>query len=207
MAQYVPGGADLIDIMAGGRPDDATRQWFAERAEMVQQNLSNTSRAFFDRARSLYQTISESQALQMLRNLRTKSDNVWSGNVIEPLRTLEALQTASPVMQRMIMAQPDLRRRYLNQEVEAYGDSYTNYHGDTWGPTHFDYRRVMDGVLDLQDDEKIGYVIRHYVDYMEVDDRVLSLHEKIDILNTWDVVKQLLEEGGEDPTSPVGNQL
>lgn len=205
MAQYVPGGADLIDIMAGGRPDEATRQWFAERAEVVQQNLTNTSRAFFDRARSLYQTISESQALQMLRNLRTKSDDVWSGNVIEPLRTLESIQTASPVMQRMIMAQPDLRKRYLNQEVEAYGDSYTNFHGDVWGAMHFDYRRVMDGVLEFEDES--SYVIRHFIDYMEEDERNLSTHEKIDILNTWDVVKRLLDEGGEDPTSPVGNDL
>jgi hypothetical protein len=207
MAQYVPGGADLIDIVAGGRPDEATRQWFSERNEMLQNNLTNASRAFFDRARSLYQTISESQALQMLRNLKSKDDNVWSGNIIEPLRTLEALQTASPVMQRMIMAQPDLRRRYLNQEVEAYGDSYTNFHGDAWGATHFDYRRVMDGVVELSEDDSDGYVIRHYMDYMDEDDRNLTLHEKLDILNTWDVVKQMLEEGGEDPTSPVGNDL
>lgn len=205
MAQYVAGGADLIDIMAGGRPDEATRQWFAERSEMVQQNLSNSSRAFFDRARSLYQTISESQAIQMLRNLKSKDENVWSGNVIESLRTLASIQTASPVMQRMIMAQPDLRQRYLNQEVEGFADSYTNFHGDAWGSSHFDYRRVMDGVVEVKDEE--DFVIRHYIDYMEADDRNLSLHEKIDVLNTWDMVKQLLEEGGEDPTSPVGNDL
>lgn len=204
MAQYVAGGADLIDIMAGGRPDVATQQWFSERRETLQNTLTNTSQAFFDRARDMYQTISESQAVQMLRNLKAKTENVWAGNQITELQTLEQLQTASPVMQRWVMAQPDLRKRYLNQSVEGYGDAYTNYHGAVFGSEHYDYRRVMHGVVETSD---TGWVAREYVDYMANDDVGLSRHERLDILNTWDLVKALMDEGGEDPSSPVGNQL
>jgi len=204
MATYVPGGADLIDIMAGGRPDSVTQNWFAERRDALQNTLTHTSQVFFDRARDMYQTISESQAMQILRNLRSQSDTAWSGNAVEPLNTLERLQTASPIMQRWVMAQPDVRKRYLNQEVEGYSQAYNNFHGAVFGANHYDYRQVMSGVVEVNDD---GWVAREYVDYMEDDEPRLRRHEQLDILSTWDVVKALLDQGVEDPTSPVGNHL
>jgi hypothetical protein len=207
MATYVQGGADLIDALGGGLPDESTKQWFAQHTQAVTQTLSATGQAFFERARTMYQTISESQALQMLRNLRNKMDDVWSGNKIQPLQTLAALQTAGPIMQRWVMAEPTLRARYLNQEVEGYGENYTNYHGDAVGESHFDYRRVMNGVVVVPEDDSKEFVLRHYYDPLSDDERELTLYEKIDILNTWDLVKSLLEEGGEDPTSQYGAML
>lgn len=207
MATYVEGGADLIDAFGGGMLDDNTKEWFQHHAQTVQQTLTSTGQAFFNRAREMYQTVSESQALQMLRNLRTRADNVWTGNMIQPLRTLEALQTAGPVMQRWVMAEPTLRTRYLNQEVEGYDEQYVNYHGDAVGDAHYDYRRVMNGIVQIPEDEDTEWVAKIYFDMMDEGERELTVHERLDILDSWDRVKHYLEEGGEDPTSLYGNQL
>lgn len=206
MSAYVNAGTDLLDVMGGGIPDDSVKQWLMQKTSAVQGALSNTGQAFFNRAREMYQMVSETQALQMLRNLRGKSDSVWTSNHIQCLHTLAQLQTAGPIMQRWVMAQPDIRERYLNQTLEGYGESYTNYHGDAVGEHHFDYRRVMHGVVEVLDGER-DFRIRHYFDYMGEEERDLTLHERLDILNTWDWVKHYLDEGGEDPTSPYGAQL
>lgn len=203
---YVEGGADLIDALGGGFLDDSTKDWFAQQSQAITHTLGQAGQAFFNRAREMYQTVSESQALQMLRNLKAQEHNVWSSNMIQPLRALEVLQTASPIMQRWVMAQPDLRTRYLNQEVEGYGDSYTNYHGDAVGVDHYDYRKVMDAMVVIPNDNDDNWVSRNFFEFVE-DDPNLTIHERLDILDTWDLVKHYLEEGGEDPTSPYGNCL
>lgn len=205
MTTYVPGGADLIDIMGGGIPDDSARQWLAQKSEMVRSTLSTAGQVFFEKARSLYDIVSESQALQMLRNLKGRSDDVWSSNQISYLHTLEQLQTAGPIMQRWIMAEPELRTRYIDQTVDGYSDTYVNYHGDVVGDRHYDYRRVMTGVVQVEEDR--DFIIQHFSDYMSEDEKELDFYQKIDILNTWDKVRHYLEEGGEDPTSVYGAQL
>lgn len=205
MSALFEGGADLIDIMGGGLPDESAKQWLGERAAQIRDTLTGTGQEFFNRARSLYNIVSESQAVQILRNIRSKSENVWSSNQILPLRSLEAIQTAGPIMQRWVMACPDVRERYLNQTLDGYSDTYVNYHNDLVGLAHFDYRRVMDGVVVVEEDK--DYVFREFIDYMEEDEHYLTVPERIDILNTWDYVKHYLEDGDEDPTSLYGAQL
>lgn len=200
-------GADLIDVMAGGLPDDSAREWLNQKAGIARDMLTQTGQAFFNRARDLYQVVSESQTVQILRNLRSKQEDVWSSNQIQYLYRLEQLQTAGPVMQRWVMAQPDLRQRFLNQTVDGYGGQYVNYHGDAVGDAHYDYRRVVNGVVQVHEDEDRDFVIKHYYDYMREDERELSIQQRLDILNTWDIVKHMLEEGDEDPTSTHGAQL
>lgn len=203
-ATQVNGGADVMDVMAGGRLDDTAQEWFQHQAQTLQNTVSGAAQNFFNQARNMYQTVSDSQAMQMLRNLRSRRETVWSDSLVIPLRRLEQLQTAGPVMQRWVMAQPTLRQRYLNQEVEGYGDSYVNYHGDKVGNDHIDYRAVTDSfVMTGGDDE--DWVAHNHFEFVE--GTRLSRDDQLTILNTWDLVEHYLEEGGEDPTSPYGNQL
>ena len=65
----------------------------------------------------------------------------------------------------------------------------------------------MNGVVVVPEDDSKEFVLRHYYDPLSDDERELTLYEKIDILNTWDLVKSLLEAGGEDPTSQYGAML
>ncbi|MBW6072775.1 hypothetical protein KZ856_38035, partial [Pseudomonas aeruginosa] len=118
--------------------------------------------------------------------------------------TLEQLQTANPIMQRYIMAQERLRGMHLNNMVEGYADSYVNHHGDRVGERHYDYRRVMDEVLVVNDDHT---VVKQFYEEIPEGDKELSLYEKVDILRSWNLVNVALDENEMDPTSPVGNLL
>lgn len=201
-ATQVNGGADVLDVMAGGRLDESAQEWFQQQAYALQNTVSGAAQQFFNQARDMYQTVSDTQAMQMLRNLTSRRNTVWSDSLVMALKSLEQLQTAGPVMQRWVMANPVARERYLNDTLEGYGDSYDNVHGDAIGRNHSDYRHVTNTLAEVTDE---GWVARNYFEFS--DTPVLSQSDRLNILNTWDLLEHYLDEGDEDPTSPYGNPL
>lgn len=197
-------GVDLMDIAAGGHLDSHTSNWLQDRTYNLMQNVSSTTAGWFNKARTFYQTISESDALQALRNLTAKADTSWMGNNIHYCNSIEQIQTANPIMQRYIMAEPRLRDLYLNDSVEGYAGSYTNYHGTAVGVNHYDYRRVMDG-MGIVTDTHLEW--NDFYEIVPEEDKELSLFEKVDIIRTWNLVNRELDAHEMDPTSPIGNLL
>lgn len=196
-------GVDLMDICAGGHLDSETTSWLSERTDALRATISPIAANFFDQAQSLYTMISSSDAIQALRNMTVRSDNSWMSNQIVYLGNTEQIQNASPLMQRWIMAEPTLRNMYLKNEVEGYGESYTNYHGNTVGEAHYDWRRVHDGMATFTPE---GWSYKNYVEDTG-EDRELTVFEKVDILRVHNAVRCSLSEAEMDPTSTVGNML
>ncbi|WP_396190469.1 hypothetical protein [Flavobacterium sp.] len=124
----------------------------------------------------------------LIGTLRQKGVEVID-NYIVPLTDIEQLKTANPTMQRWVMAQPELRQLYLNQNVDGYSDQYRNVFGNEVGEADYNYRRVMDGVL--QDDGKESF-IRRYHEELYPGDRELDHAEKVMILQTHDYISQIL---------------
>lgn len=197
-------GVDLMDIAAGGFLDAGTTNWIQDRTQALMSTVSATTSNWLNKARSFYQTITESDAVQALRNLTAKADVSWKGNNIHFCNNLDLIQTANPVMQRYIMAEPRLRDMYLNQTVEGYAGSYENYHGDAIGINHYDYRRVTDGMLLVKDDH---FEWNDFYENVPDNDKELTMFEKVDVIRTWNLVNIALDENEMDPTSPIGNLL
>lgn len=204
MAGYTAGGIDIIDIFAGGHLDSQAGGWLREQSTQMTQGISHTANQFFEQAREMYQVISQTDALQVLRNVKAKVNGLWGNNTIHAAVTLPQLQTAGPIMQRWIMALPELRTMYLNQEVEGYGDTYQNFHGHAVGAAHYDYRQVMTDIV-VVDEKSFGFT--NYCEPQSPDDKPLTLHEKVDILATWNTVRHYLDIADEDPTSVCGAKL
>lgn len=205
MARRIQGGADAFDALRGGIPSASTQVWLNDYYQRATETLSAPGRAFVEKAREMYQVISDSGASQLLRNLRSKLDNVWESNKIYPMRSLEALQTASTYNQRWIMANPVLRNLYLRQECEGYGEQYVNLHGDAVGDRHVDYRRVMDGVVVAK--PGVDYYYKTYADVMAEGEHKLKSPEKVDVLFNWAMAEKFVDLGEFDPTSQFNARL
>lgn len=197
-------GVDLMDIAAGGHLNNDTVQWVNERASALRSTISSAASSFFDQARSVHQMISSSDAVQALRNLTAKVTDMWSSNQIARIGSLEGLQTASPINQRWIMADTNVREMYLSNSIEGYHDSYVNLHGTEVGDGHYDFRRVMSGIITPTVNRG---EIKQYHEILKEGDEHLTLHEKVDIINNWNLVNTHLDAGELDPTSPIGNRL
>lgn len=197
-------GVDLMDIAAGGHLNNETVQWVNERATALRSTISSTASSFFDQARTVHQMISSSDAVQALRNLTAKVTDLWSSNQIGRMGSLEALQTANPINQRWIMANTNVREMYLANSIEGYHGSYVNLHGLGVDDEHYDFRRVMDGLITPTVNRT---EVKQYHEILKEGDVHLSLHEKVDIINNWNLVNTHLDAGELDPTSPIGNHL
>lgn len=204
MAMFVSGGTDAFDAMRGGRLDERSRGTLSQMYQSARDMLSEGQRAFVEQAQNAYQMISDSNAALLLRNLGSKITGVWEDK-IHPLYSIEEMQTASPQMQRWIMANVVVRQHYLDQQCEGYGDAYTNYHGEQLGELHFDWRRVMDGVMVTPTEGDAYYRIYH--DTMTENERTLTAQERTDILDVWRRLEVMFDEEGEDPTSQYGASL
>jgi hypothetical protein len=197
-------GVDLMDIAAGGFLDSSTTNWIQDRTQALMSTVSATTAGWFNKARTFYQTISETDAVQALRNLTAKADLSWKGNNIHLCTSIEQIQASNPVLQRYLMAEPNLRQLYLNQSCEGFAGVYNNVHGNAVGVNHYDYRRVTDGML-LVTESQVEW--NDFYELIPDNDKELELYEKADMIRNWNLVNIALDANEMDPSSPIGNLL
>ena len=202
----------MINVVDGG--DTSFNALFFPRQNptnmnFIQQNMQNVAQKLSGFGRNLFQqTVERTAALfdineiaRVTRHLvTTAKDFFFDPNKIIPLTQLDELQTASFQMQRWIMAEPTIRQTYLNQQIDGYSDTYVNVFGKAVGEDHYDYCRVMDGVV-LPNNET--HYVKFYANSEDSMDQILTHFDKCDILDTWDFAKWYLDLGL-DPTNPYG---
>jgi len=124
---------------------------------------------------------------------------LFDSDTIRPLHTLEEFQHAKARMRRYVMANPELRSMFHKQRIEGYGSSYEDLEPDRIGANHYDYRRVMDGVVEI--DESGDWSSTTYFDELRDGDRDLLLSEQVNISLTWEMAEYHLARKCGDMTS------
>jgi hypothetical protein len=107
-------------------------------------------------------------------------------------------------MQRWIMAEPTVRELYHDQRCDGFSDTYVDMEPGKVGEEHYDWRRVMSGVVRYDDDTVVA---KFYMDDLREGDRELDSWEKISIVGSWEVLKIAVSQMNEDPTSVFGDKL
>ena len=200
-----------FNSLAYGTPHPGTMSFLSQQFENASTALTTAGQRFMENARTLYERISGSDAMRAMRVAGRAIRSMWQLDEVRPLYSMEELQTAPLTMQRWIMAEPMLRKEYINQRVDGYSDTYHDVHQGDVGEAHYDYRRVMDGMIVVDDkpdsDGEYGWTATTYFDDLLPDDSELLLEEKVDILETWTAVRAALKAGKQDPTSRYGAML
>ncbi len=216
MAMALTSGQARSLFFEGGQKHPGTMQYISNGMDRLKELVSNSSQAvsstFFKMATSAYDSFHGFAAQQALRNIVKQSEHFHTPNVITRLESLESLQQAPQLMQRFIMAQPQIRQAYYDQKIDGYQDTYYDSTPGVIGDGHYEYDKVMDGWINLDkvdevDENKEGdfllYKTYMHLDPME-DGVALSHQDKLDIKITWDEVLYHLNQGKHDPTSPFG---
>ena len=145
-----------------------------------------------------FNEIRSSAAVQYVKNIKHRLASLWQTDSIRFLSTIDHIQQAPDSMLKFVMAQPDLRRLYQNNGLSAYDNRYVDEYPDTIANTHYDYRRVTDGVIMQKPDGTIGY--SNYYEHVKEGD-ILNIVQQTSILATWDILEYGLEN--EDPRDPT----
>jgi hypothetical protein len=205
MAKLLAGGGDTFDALAYGRPHPGTMQFLEAQLNTATQHLTQAGQSFMATAHDLWERTNGSTAMRVMRAAARAARSLWDSDEIKALLEIGQLQHAPPTMQRWIMAEPTIRKLYHNQACDGYEGTYVDMHPKDIGEGHYDYRRVMDGVVVL--DEDGGWHSDQWAEELLPDDTDLPLEDQVDILDTWAAIKSHVVHGKEDPTSKWNSTL
>lgn len=205
---------DDIDDELFGEPHQNTLSYLRERVERHAGRAMEIFDGFFEDARDTYERYNGERALRRIRSRIRKTADVFKGDVIRPLRSLEDIQHAKPKMQRYLMANIMASIALDAQVIDGYSDDYVNYNQGKHGWDNPDYRRVMDGMV--MTDDRFGVVLEkgddapwealQNLDEYE-DERDLDVVEQADIFATWDILEMHLAKKDRDPTSVLNEKM
>lgn len=172
-------------------------------------SLTEAGKSFFANTAQMFNTFNGAEALRLARAAVKRIDNVFQSNEIKYISELPDIQNASLNMQRWIMANPIVRELYNNQRCDGYSDTYADMSPGTIGESHYDYRRITEGLVRevVGEDGITDDVTTFYFDDLHEGDRELNIDEQMDILNTWDIIESYIKNGKSDPTSLFNNNL
>lgn len=204
MVQVLTGPVESFDMLLYPEQSMQNQQYIQNQLNQINTTLSDIGQKFMQGATELYNRINDSDIVRRAKAAIRMAQSSFHPNQIRSLETLEDLQAASLVMQRWIMAQPDLRALHQRHLVEGYSDTYVDIHKDTIAESHYDYRRVMDGVIREEED---GWVSRQYIEDLLKGDRDLVFDEQVDILKTWQIVEMYAKARKADPSNPFGGDM
>ena len=205
--------SDDLDAELFGEPHENTISYMRDRVERHAGRIRDLFNGFFNDSREVFERYNGDRALRRIRSRARKTSNILQRDAIIPIRTLEGLQQAKPVMQRYLMANIMARIAESNQTIDAYSDSYRNYTPHLRGFTDPDYMRVIDGVMFDSDrfgveqskDPENAWVA--YQNLFDTDERDLDLIEQTDIMSAWDLMEIHLAAKKKDPTSVLNESM
>lgn len=168
--------------------------------------LTNTASEFIQASKQQVERFTSHAAVDFARNVLKSfmGTNTVTTDRIFNLFEINQFQGASLQMQRWVMASPVIRELYHAQRCEGYSDTYTDVQPGLVGEQHYDYRRVMDGVMHITDED---WYVKTYVEELKEGDRDLTHGEKMDVIQTWSRLEYLIALNKEDPTSADGGYL
>ena len=198
----------LFNVLVCPESNRETRNYLKEQFNRIGEGISDITRKFYQDSKTIFDKLSNSRARELAKNTLKNSLGLFHPNTILSLGSLDALRNAQAVMQRYIMAEPTIRKLYHQQRCDGYSDTYKDLHPDDIGDNHYDYQRVVHGVVREQEDEDgvIRSYTEHFSDVEFSAEEELDFNDQIRILDTWDVVKHFVLRD-EDPTNILGGSL
>lgn len=208
-ASVMMGDASDEYAMLYSTPHQNTLNFLQEQMEQASQRIVGAGQAFYQRATSIFDRFNSEEAIQQAKAARRAHGSIWDMDEISALTDLDSIRSANNAMRRWVMANPTVRRLSRQQLVEGYDGYYKDPFPDDTGEEHYDYRRVMNGiVVDKVDEEGEDYwEATTYLDDLLPDDHELDIEEQVDILSTWKAVENLIKRKKEDPVSVWGADL
>lgn len=194
----IRGGDFAANALIYKPPSDNLINYLKGNMSHIWDKVNQYSSQFCQTVQSMFNSVNHDDVIQRSKILLNQYGTHISQEAIMTI-PYERLNEANMMMQRYIMAQPDMNKLYKKNMCYGYAETFVPTEPDTYGEDLLDYQQVMDGVLQHARDDGISYTC-HYSNM--VSDTPLSIIDTISILDTWDNVVRALEEG-KDPSNPL----
>lgn len=199
MANFMQGDTNTADYLVYGMPSANTLNYIQQEVQSLNHTFGEFGSNVYNRAMESFTLFNSDESMRLARAATRAVVNLWEEDTIRPLNSIGEFQWAGYQMQRWVMAAPDIRHLYHSGEVEGYSDTYVDFEPNKVGEDHYDYRRVMNGIVEVEENGDWHYTT--YCEDLEDGDRELDLDEQADILMCWNNLRNLIEDKKDDPTS------
>jgi hypothetical protein len=196
-------GTSGFDYLLYPEQNPMTVNYLQNQLSTFGNSVTDIGRQFLEQSRVVYDRINDSSTIRAAKAALRSAKALFHPNTIIPLETLDEMRNAQPIMQRFMMAEPTIREIYHRQLCDGFYPTYQDMEPTKIGENHYDFRRVMDGIV-VDTDE--GWKATNYYEEILTDDKELTFQEKSYIISTWDMMKMFIE-AGEDMTNPEGGEL
>lgn len=191
-----------LDVLLYNTNHQSIGNYVMQQLAVLPQHLTAFGSKIIEGAKTTYNYLTN-ELLNRTIQARVSDSNVYlDNNQIQAYSSFAELQNASLSNQRYLIANPHLRTIFNNQGCDGYSSTYIDPFKGKIGAEHYDYRRVMDGVL--TDDPDHAFKVQFFDEQLEFGDRELLNHERTSILRSWKTIDWLLETSPFDFTNSVG---
>lgn len=197
--------SNYFDAMLYGARDNEVSDYFMQKVDTLQQIIPEQYQTLYNDIRENATFINSDYMKDVTSSLLSHVGSMWKGDGIRPLTKVADMQAAPPSMRRWIMAEPTIRKAYHAQECDGYSNSYIDMEPNSIGEDHSDYRKVRHGIIHVEENEEVCSV--YHSDMFDDDYAELTIGNKVDIMTTWDMVKNEYQKGRLDPTSSWATYL
>lgn len=210
MARVVEGGSSVMDALVYGTAHHSVSNYIQDAYHRVHSVVNDVGRAAMENAHKLYETTLNSSAYRLAQAALRKLDDGFMAETIQPLLTVAQLQNAPNVMVPWLMSEPTVKRRWLAERCEGYGDDYTDVSNGATGLADPLWRAVHNGILVTDDDRAAqedadlaaepNWGCITFLDG-EVEELNIDFQKQTDILSSQDALFHAVKHGVDDPTS------
>lgn len=207
MAVVLNGTNAMFDAMVFGAGNRSGMEYVAQLNEAFVNNVAAPVLDMYHNMmnHSMFQTYRD-DALRQLKSLGQNIASAFQTNGVNELYDVGQMQHASAVMQRWIMACPEVRDMYHNNQLDGYSDSYEDRAPGISGTQHYEYRCVTNGIT-MQHPGEDDYVRYNWNEVPLHHDDELTFDEQISVMYTWNRVQAAIANRKQDPTSKWGGEL
>lgn len=205
MANLITGGNDLFSAYVSGRESSSNRSFLAQQLSRASNVISERGRQFMERVKESFDAYDHDSVDRGLRAIKRRLDNRWSVDEISPMMTIGDLQNANPKTVRWMAANPRVRKAKQAGRCHGWADTYVDLEPGLWGERNTDWKRVMNGMAQTDDEGNTHFVT--YFDAIDDGAEELTFTEQCEIQRGWQKTNDYLDANLDDPTDPNNGAL
>jgi hypothetical protein len=196
---------DVIHATTHGIMSRDDLSFLRERMDSAMRSAGSYASDFLRSASEKLASFDLGRLRDKVEGMRDRFHKRWEEDRIGPIMNLSAAQNAKSVNRKYTMADTRIRRLYQLGRLDGYGRLYEDEEPGALGRDHTPYREVMNGAHEVVDGEDRFTTFMGVCD--EHGDAPLSVIEKHTVRDSWKVLYDLLDQGKQDPTSPLRKTL
>lgn len=203
------GDENIFQAVLQPEANKINQSYIVNQFQQLRQNTANylntAGEKFIQNAQDLYNKINDSAVMSRVRNAIKNSITSRDDTKIYHIESLDDFQTVGLRYQRYLMVNPVIRDRYHRQTLDGYSDTYVDDYPTLSGNEHPDYRRVINGMVQV--DQETGLAsCKQFIGPEDEFERDLYFDEKIHVIQAWELMEAYLENNI-DPTNQYGGRL